>query len=284
VQEKPDLVLVNGTYYMPWCLFIAAQRESIPVVLHYHGVLAKETKNWPVREKRVFLQMERCFDKEGIFYIFPSKMTKDTVEKEIYKHKVKNFAVIPNPVPLYFFGASAKANKTNIGIVGRWTGIKNIAFCEALAEYNKKQGGDFVINLVSDLEKNDKRYKKLSKIMKIHPAMENKKLAEFYKKMGIVISPSHFETYGNVSKEALASGVPAMVSYNMGVTETFRKIGLKKWVINFDSVSEVYSKIKSTIGSGVDSRARQQLMNSYSPSKIFSRLSGVLESVHLKQF
>ena len=25
-EEKPDLILINGTYYLPWCLLLAAQR------------------------------------------------------------------------------------------------------------------------------------------------------------------------------------------------------------------------------------------------------------------
>ena len=33
-KEKPDLVLINGTYFMPWCLLIASERENIPAVVH----------------------------------------------------------------------------------------------------------------------------------------------------------------------------------------------------------------------------------------------------------
>lgn len=278
LEERPDLVLVNGTYYMPWCLFLAARQEKVPVVLHYHGVLAMETKNWPLKQRKIFLKMERCFDQKDIFYVFPSQITKNTVEQKIYKHKIKNCAVIPNPVPLHFFDADLKTDKVNIGIVGRWCGIKNVAFMEALAEYNKQQGGEFVINVVTDLKKKDKRYKKLSKTMKIHSAVDNKKLVDFYTNMGIVISPSHFETYGNVPKEALASGTPAIVSSNMGVAETFKKIGLQDWVMDFKSVVKVYKQIKNTIGSGVDESARRQLRESYCPAKIFGKLSTILES------
>jgi glycosyltransferase involved in cell wall biosynthesis len=276
-KENPDLILVNGTYYIPWCLFMAAKKESVPVVLHYHGVLTLETKNWPAKETKIFREMEQSFDKKSLFYIFPSNITKKVVEKEIYKHKIKNSVTIPNPVPLHFFKNKKLSNAVNIGIVSRWASIKNTDFCEALAEYNKTNGGKFKINIITDLEKSDKRYKKISKIAKIHPACENKELINFYKNMGIIISPSHFETYGNVAKEALASGVPAMVSKNMGVSETFKKLGLHKWVIDFDSVENVYAKIEKIIGTAVENKTRNKIKNSYSPEKIFSATISVLK-------
>lgn len=281
-KEKPELILINGTYYMPWCLHIAAKEEKVPAVLHYHGVLTVETQNWPIKQKKIFAEMERSMDSDDMFYIFPSKITKETVEKKIYRHKVKNFAVIPNSVPLHFFkNDNRKISKVDIGIVSRWTGIKNVAFYEALARYNKDKGGKFEINLITDLKKGDARYKELSKIFKIYPSMGNKKLAGFYKKMGIVISPSHFETYGNVSKEALASGTPAFVSCNMGVAETYKKLGLNKWIIDFSSVEKVYQKIEKVIGSGVDENVRANLKENYSPQKIFGRIVDELECVIL---
>lgn len=276
-KENPDLILVNGTYYIPWCLFVAARKESIPIVLHYHGVLTLETKNWPARERKIFKDIEKSFDEKDLFYIFPSNITKKVVEKEIYKHKIKNLVTIPNPVPLHFFKNKKLSNAVNIGIVSRWASIKNIDFCEALAEYNKTNGGKFKINIITDLGKSDKRYKKISKIAKIHPACGNRELVNFYKNMGIVISPSHFETYGNVAKEALASGVPAMVSKNMGVSETFKKLGLHKWVIDFDSVENVYAKIEKVIGTAVEDKTRNKIKNFYSPEKIFSATISALK-------
>ena len=235
-EEKPDLILINGTYFMPWCLLLAAEKMNIPVVLHYHGVLAKEVKNWALKQRKIFLDMERCFDSKDIFYIFPSEITKNVVEKEVFKHKIKKFAVIPNPVSEYFFEKeNIIAQKRNIGIVSRWTGIKNVQFCEDLAKYNKKNGDKFVVNIITNLDKENKTYKRLSTIVKFHKPKSNKKLASFYRSMGVVISPSHFETYGNVAKESIASGTPAMVNCNMGVSETFNNLGLHDWVINFNA-------------------------------------------------
>jgi glycosyltransferase involved in cell wall biosynthesis len=275
-RESPDLILINGTYFMPWCLLLASKKENIPVVLHYHGVLSKETQNWPKKQRDIFLEMERCFDRKNIFYIFPSKITKDIVEKEVFLRKIKKSAVIPNPVSDHFFAETNKVEKKNIGIVSRWTGVKNVQFCEDLAKYNKKNGNKFIVNVITDLNKEGKLYKKLSKVIKFHKPKSNKKLASFYRNMGVVISPSHFETYGNVAKECLASGTPAMVSNNMGVSETFKNLGLHDWVINFDSVECVYKKIEDIMGLPVNGEVRDKMKKLYPPHIIFKEIISVL--------
>ena len=162
-KEKPDLILINGTYFMPWCLLQASERESVPAVLHYHGVLMKEVVNWGTRQKKIFLEMEKCFDKKDMFYIFPSEITKNVVEKEVFKHKIKKLAVIPNPISAHFFDGKdivhEISQKRNIGIVSRWTGIKNVQFCENLAKYNSKNGNKFVVNVITDISKSHKSFK-----------------------------------------------------------------------------------------------------------------------------
>ncbi len=275
-EEKPDLVLVNGTYFMPWCLFIASERENVPAVLHYHGILTKETQTWKKEQKKIFMKMEKYFDKKSLFYIFPSKIAKDVVEKEVFGHKIKKFCILPNPVSSYFFSGKNQNNKKHIGIVSRWANIKNVEFCEKLAKYNNKNGKKFTINIITDLSKDHKKYKELSKIVKFHDPKSNKGLVSFYKKMGVIISPSHFETYGNVAKESIASGTPAIVGKNMGVAETFEKLGLQDWVIDFQSVEKVYRKIEEVIDKEVHSNIIKKLEEKYLPEKIFNQMMLVL--------
>jgi len=278
IEEKPDLILINGTYFMPWCLLIASERENVPAVLHYHGVLSKEVQNWKKLKRKIFLEMERCFDKKDLFYIFPSKITKSTVEKEVFCHKIKNCSILANPVSEHFFTDKIRRKNKNIGIVSRWTGIKNVNFCKELAEYNHKNGSKFVVNVITDLNVKHEEYIKLSKIVRFHKQKSNKKLASFYRNMGVVISPSHFETYGNVAKESIASGTPAMVSSNMGVSETFDNLGLNRWIINFDSVKSVYNKIESVMGESVHIDVKNKMKELYMPHTIFDQIVTILNA------
>ncbi len=275
-REKPDVVLINGTYYMPWCLFLAAQKEQVPTVVHYHGVLTKETEGWPAATRKMFRAMERTFDRAGVYYIFPSAITKKVVEKDVFEHRVSKYSILPNPVPTQFFGPQGRGSKVNIGIVSRWSKVKNMEFCLELAAYNRQQGNKFVINIITDLNEKDPRYKALKDEITFHVPRGPRQLASFYRRMGVVISPSHFETYGNVSKEALASGTPALVSKNMGVSETFQKLGLQNWIQDFSSVEDIYHKIGEVIGKPVSRSVVSNVKKWYSPEKVFNELVDIL--------
>ena len=94
--------------------------------------------------------------------------------------------------------------------------------------------------------------------IKLYDPMSSRKLAKFYEKMGIIISPSLFETYGNVAQESIASGTPALISSNMGVSETFRDLGLSDYIVNFKSTQDVYNKIINFSGQPISDKVRKK--------------------------
>lgn len=102
-EEKPDIVLINGTYYLPWCLYLASKEVGATAVLHYHGSISKETEHWQEKPRKIFKEMERSFDSKDLFYIFPSELTKQVVENEVFGHLIERCSILPNAVPLHFF-------------------------------------------------------------------------------------------------------------------------------------------------------------------------------------
>jgi glycosyltransferase involved in cell wall biosynthesis len=278
-QEKPDLILINGTYYMPWCLLQASKANNIPVVLHYHGVLTKETADWKEVPRKIFRQMEECFDDKKLFYLFPSNLTKEVVEKEVFGHRVSKFSILPNPVSLRFFEAHSKSRHRNIGIISRWQKVKNTGFWEKLADYNQKNGDKFKINIVTDLKKGNKHRDKLDGLVRFRRPMSNGRLAKFYEDMDVIVSPSHFETYGNVANEAIATGTPALISKNMGVSEVFKNLGLDRWIIDFNSVKNVYEKINKAIKQKVDTETRNKMKELYSSGAVYGKMFSILNSI-----
>ena len=245
--------------------------------MHYHGVLTKEVRGYGAKQREIFREMEKCFDSKDIFYIFPSFLAKRVVEKEVFGHTISKCKVLPNSVPLYFHGPMTDNASNKIGVVSRYARIKNLDFVYKLAEYNQNHGGKFEINLITDISPKKSPLHKWAKIINVQKPVNNKALPAFYQKMGLILSPSHFETYGNVAKEALAAGTPAMVSKNMGVSETFKKLGLRKLVISFDSVKSVYEKIEKEIGQEIEENVRNKIKKLYSPSNIFSKMIRELE-------
>jgi len=281
-SESPDIILINGTFYAPWCLLLASKQTKIPTVLHYHGSISKETSHFKEKSRSLMLEMEKTFDSGSTFYIFPSNLTKETVEKEVFGHAVNSSAVLPNAIPLHFFDAKAqvnKANKKKVGMVGRWTRVKNPEFFKRLALYNQKKGGRFSIHAVTDLKRNSEDKQMLNGLVKFRRPVENEFMAKFYQEMGSIICPSHFETYGNVAQEALACGTPALVGANMGVSETFQNLGLNNWIIDFNSLPAVYKKMEEVSGEVVPTEVRDKMREMYSPAAVHGQMLNILKSV-----
>ena len=279
-KQRPDVILINGTYYMPWCLLRASFDFSIPTIIHYHGSITKETEHWQqAGHRELFRFMERQFDNPKMFYIFPSNLTRELVENDIFGHRVKKYSILPNPVPFYFFKAKPSGCRHRVGIVGRWAQVKNVDFINQLAQYNAKSGGKFSLQIVSDRVARRGLNLNLSNLATFKRPMDNEKLVGFYASLGVLISPSHFETYGNVPKEALASGVPALISPHMGVAETFKKLGLHDWIVDFISVRKVYAKIKEIAGQPVPANVRAELLEQYGTEPIYGKMLNIIQSV-----
>lgn len=278
-DESPDLVLLNGTYIVPWCLFLAASSTNIPIVLHYHGILTKELSNYPKDKLSLVTDMEKVFDNDRLLYLFPSDIARKTVEDEVFGHQIFKTAVLPNPIPSHFFEINKTGKAKNVGYVGRWSNIKNPHFIESLATYNHQKGNAFNINIVTNTKKAKKKIPKniKNKINFIKP-MDNHKLADFYASQGALISPSFFETYGNVAQEAIASGTPALISLDMGVSETYHKFGLQDWIIDFKSAPQVYKTLKDVSGQKVNPTTRKKMRNYLSTQAINQKLINLLKS------
>jgi len=105
-------------------------------------------------------------------------------------------------------------------------------------------------------------------------------LAEFYCSCSLIITPSHFETFGNVPLEAIATGTPALINKEVGVREVFNKIGLKDFILDFEDVDSVVKKIKEIkdskllIGKGISNK----VIKDYNWSLIIDRNFSILNS------
>ena len=280
-REKPDAILLNGTYYLPWCLLLAARDTVKNIVLHYHGSLTKETEHYPEPMRRVFQAIEKTFDSDNIRYIFPSLFAKDAVAKDVFGREPKHFCILPNPIPLHFFKAikinRKSAAKKNIGTVARWRHIKNKSFILKYASHSSKSIKSGIFNLLSDVRAAADIPKNIRDSINMVRPMENAKMARFYSKMDVVVCPSHFETYGNVAQEALASGTPALISPNMGVAEQFRRFGLDKWILPFDVPAKVFKKIDRIMEETVDQKLRLELKNELNPARIHKLLLNYID-------
>lgn len=256
--EKVDVVLSEGAYYAPWCLYQASIRVGSPLVILYAGILKYETRHFPEETRKILIEMENDFINPRFMYLFPSNLTRTAVEKEY--GKLERTKVIPNGISREFFQLEPKHDYDGIGFVGRLTKTKNPEYLIMLREEMKRQKVDMDIYMVIDLSHVNGLKKKLSKAgIKTLSYMDTQCLRDFYRDRGIMVSPSVFETYGNVPIESVASGTPALINNNMGVAEVFKKHNLDSYIIDFSEVNDVVSRIETFRDHRISKSIRESL-------------------------
>lgn len=276
-ETNPDVMLLSGTYYLPWLISIAARKENIPVILWYSGVLSKETEHYPDKLRRLFLSMEKMVIKNSTQIIFPSELCKKTVEKLVVKRKIRNSYVIPNPVASIFTDPSAvdTSIERRIAAVGRYSKIKNFnKFFELHLELQKRKWrhtASFVTNPNADL-------KTMPKAIELLPLMTAEGLKKFYLSQGLIVCPSTFETFGNVPMEAACLGIPVLVSDTMGCAEVLRKVGLANMVTSFDDTKKVADRAQELCGQSILPRQLNALKRILDNNFVSEEIRAVLDN------
>ncbi len=273
-REYPDVMLLNGTYYIPWMISIAAAELKIPMVLRYAGVLSREVRWMSPKARKIFLAMEKSFKKRIHSYIFPSQITRQIVEKEVYKSAVKRAYIIPNPVKIPASIELRPPVDRRIAIVGRFTPIKNFEAFFQIDKILNRQKWKHESTFVTALNGS----KKIPKSINIMAPMRPEGLFEFYMSQGLIVSPSHFETFGNVPMEAACLGVPVLVNENMGSAEILKLAGLSNMVMPFDDLYAVAERIKKLCGQQIMPHQLNNLRKRLNPKLINEQILGVLKA------
>lgn len=270
-HEKPDLLLLYGTFWVPWCLLKAAEELQVPVIHYYAGSLVLETLGYRKYQKNIFLRMERDFDSHSIkSHIFPSEIARRKIEREVYGKQLLNSVIIHSGIDTgYFIEKQESLNK--IGFVFRWTEVKNTKMVLDLIRINKERGSILEFNIVTDLKETQKDYEIVSKDCNLIPPMDYEDLASFYSNCSVIVSPSNFETFGNVPLEAIFNGTPALINKNMGVAEIFQKLGLDDLIIKFDDPMTVFQHILDTQGRAIPVEVRNSIRERFSLEKIYPK-------------
>lgn len=239
-KENPDGVLALGTFYLPWFLVHAAKELDKKVIVRFCGIINKEST------KKLWLDMGKSFLDQDCDFVFPSIHARDTVS-EIYMKDFNCSQVIYHKVMDRFNSKGlikSRYERFNIGMVGRFDGIKNFEFAKVIgSRFNLNNGCR--LTLVTDkdpLSRELDSYRELG--IEFMKPMQSPQLAEFYRNSDLIISPSNFETYGYVPLEAICCGTPTLVSNNMGIKEIFKKVKLDDLILDFKDFDAVFSKIE----------------------------------------
>lgn len=283
-ETKPDVVLLNGTYFLPWIVALAAKKENIPIVLRYAGVLSLETTHFKPRQHALMKAMERSIVKSASHIIFPSEICKNVVENEVIKKILKHTFVIPNPVSPLFTDKNAfeLSVERRIAAVGRYTQIKNFQAFFQLHKILKKDKWRHTASFVTNTAR--EKIAGLPKSIEVLPSMNTEGIKKFYLTQGLIVCPSHFETFGNVPMEAACLGIPVLVNETMGCADILKKAGLANMVISFEDVDAVTERIKSLCGQYILPKQLNTLKKLLDYRFIGEEVLAVLESAATRNY
>ncbi len=277
-NEKPDVVLLNGTYYIPWIISVAAHEEGIPIVLWYAGVLTKEVAYMTPHFQKIFRSLERSIIASANRIIFPSKVCKDAVCSEVAcPETVKKGVVIPNPIaPLFTRSPIIEQSVQNrIAFIGRYSPVKNGDGFFDLHKKLLKNGWKHAATMVTEFGK--QKPKKLPATMEALPSMSAEELKTFYATQGLIISPSHFETFGNVPIEAVCIGIPVLVNSTMGCSEVLIDAGLENMVVDFNDSEEVMRRTRQLCGQHILPRQVNNIRKTVDTKYVAQKILAVLK-------
>ena len=272
IKDKPDVVFLNGTYYIPWLISIAAYELKIPIVLRYAGVYSKETESFKPKPKKFFNLIEKSFQKRASHFIFPSRLCLDVVEKEVIKKEIKNSFIVPNSFIIPEGDFVFKSVERRIAAVGRWDKIKNFGSFFEIHNILKKEGWKHEASFVTG----DSKIKSMPKTINRFTSMTHSELLRFYSAQGLIICPSLFETFGNVPMEAVCMGIPVLVSENMGCADILKMSGLGNMVMSFDDPKKVAERVKMLCGQQILPKQINNLRRILNPKVINAEIMSIL--------
>jgi len=161
--------------------------------------------------------------------ISPSlKVKKELIE--LYRINENKIKVIYHGINLNEFNPENR-NRYGNYIRGKYNIEDNTIILLFVGEFWRK-GLDVVMKSIAGLDNiilmvvgpgDTAPYKKLAKELKIFTrvifAGETDEIYKYYSAADIFVCPSHYESFGLVVTEAMASGIPVIISKNMGVAE-----------------------------------------------------------------
>lgn len=275
-KSKPDVILINGTYFRPWALLQAARRKNIPYVVYVHGSVVQESKRLSDSVLSLLTEMEKDFYTESAHYIFPSTAALKGTLFSNHENDGK-FHIIYNSLDEAFFTIK-KPNDTNsytVGFVLRWETVKNTDFILDFIKFNKTAPHPYRIKVLSDLDA-EKAALYQDEFTEFLPPKTMKEMVEFYQETDVILNPSFFETFGYVPAEAVAGSTPALISSQQGVSEVFLKCGLERMITDFSDVSAIHKKISDIIQEGILQKEIEMLRIELDPTRLSKKILLVL--------
>lgn len=290
-KSAADIVFLNGFSVFNWMIMQAAHDIGKKIVIQHAGIWTKEVNMYKhffsLWGRRIVLQMEKDISDCADCQVFLNDFSRNVYNKLVNKASAAKSRIIPLP----FLGrkhAQVKMKKINprqsikIGIVARWDRIKNQEAVLDLAKEICRQKLNWQIYSITKIPETKKFLtfkKQYRQFVKVIAPMKYTELPKFYRKMDLMILPSHFDVSPNVVLEAAREGVATVISPNVGWVTEYKKNGYAGLITDFSKPGLVVEKIKKIINGGKTEKLLNSLLHKHEKNKIFNQYLRLFEEL-----
>ncbi|HWZ21532.1 MAG TPA: glycosyltransferase family 1 protein [Cytophagaceae bacterium] len=220
-EFKPDIIHIHVPFLMGWSAIRIAKKLNIPCIATYHTHFASFAKHHRAGFLESLINSHNRFIYNACaLTIAPSNYIYTYLKNE----KIKNLCVLPHGVDAKRFHPKHKCSlwrsqfgkeKTILLYVGRIVWVKNLMIlAQALKElFEIRNDFEFVFVGVGPAQDSLKELLPQAHFLGLKTGVE---LSNIYASCDVFVFPSDTETFGNVTIEAMASGLPCIVANKGG--------------------------------------------------------------------
>ncbi len=284
---KPDVIHVHSPDTSAWAALHYAEKYKIPIVATHHTDFIRDLAYYHIDFLRpvVWMLLKKLYNRMGAITT-PSTVTTGELES----HGVKNLETIPWGVDFSRFDPRFRSQEWRKKVLGdkpldtrvlicvsRMTWEKDLRVLAAAYDLLRAKRSDFAMVVAGD----GPARKELQGMMTgaaFLGYIGEKELSEAYASADIFLFPSDRETFGNVTIEAMASGIVPVVA-NAGGSKTIVKDGENGFLATPKSAEDFAAKVTlllddKALYEKIKAAALADAKN-YSWSRVFERVLAI---------
>lgn len=287
--KRPDLVHIATEGPLGWSALAAAQKLRLPVSTDFHTNFHSYSKHYGAGWlRRPILAYLRKFHNKACVTLVPT----ESMRRELQGHGYRNLEVVARGVDTVLFNPQHRDEKLReswgaqpdtqvVMYVGRVAPEKNLSL--VFKAYNAMHGAQPNTKLVIVGDGPDRALLQTQFPQAIFCGMRTEiDLAHHYASGDVFLFPSLTETFGNVTTEAMASGL-AVVAYNYAAAEALIRHGENGMLVEYND-TERFIAVSTELALN-PARAKQIGLNSHKTAmsiswdSVHDRFERILHSI-----
>ncbi len=248
-EYQPDIMHINSPCSLGYAAIKYGQKNNIPVVATYHTHFASYARYYRVKllERFSWSYFRNIYNSCERVYV-PS----EPILEELHSHRMRNLEFLPHGVDTDMFHPKHQSEtwKKELGIegkfallfVGRLVWEKDLKTLAATYRLLKSRRNDIAFVIAGDGPVRSELEALMPEAVFLG-YQGGETLSTTYASSDMFVFPSTTETFGNVTLEAMSSGIPPVCA-NKGGASGFIKDGVTGLLSNPRDAEDMASKIE----------------------------------------